>query len=345
MEGETAHISEDRAAAPSARPTIGSGPPSFAASSVLPPMAPPRVLVVDDDAALRAVLQEALEDAGMQVQAVDSGHACLEVFPKIHPDVVLLDAHMPDLDGFATCAQLQQLPGGASTPVLMVINLRDDASVERAFAAGVADVMPKPFQLTVLEHRIRRLAETRWARAILQASEERFTAIFSASPIAAAILSLADCRILEVNDSFLELLGYTRAEVIGSTSLVLGLWVDPEEHARMVAILEQQRRVRNMELRMRAKDGTVWHLLYSMEAISLAGEPCALAYAQDITGRKAAEDAMRTSEARFRSLFANAREAIYITNLDGKILDANQAALDLFGTTRVELLHLHATNF
>jgi PAS domain S-box-containing protein len=100
------------------------------------------------------------------------------------------------------------------------------------------------------------------------------------------------------------------------------------------------------ELRTRRQGGT-WRVLETT-ATNLLHDPAVqgvVLNSRDVTARKEAEAALQASEARFRSLFANAREAIFFTRVDGLILEANEAALDLYGTTREEMLQLRAVDF
>lgn len=121
------------------------------------------VLVVDDDALTRLQLRSLLQKEGYKIAEAINGEQALNVYSKIQPDIVLLDALMPMLDGFTCCSQLQTLPGGTETPVLMITALDDEASVERAFAAGASDYITKPINWQVLRQRVRRLLEARHA--------------------------------------------------------------------------------------------------------------------------------------------------------------------------------------
>lgn len=119
----------------------------------------PKILIVDDDRSTRLLLRRAMEGQGYQVVEVDDGKACLAAYSEIQPDMVLLDALMPVMDGFSCCRQLQQLPGSDCTPVLMITALEDQASVDRAFEAGATDYITKPIHWAVLRQRVRRLIE------------------------------------------------------------------------------------------------------------------------------------------------------------------------------------------
>lgn len=120
---------------------------------------PPLVLVVDDDKFMRLQLRRAMQLEGYQVAEATDGEQCLAETQRLHPDIVLLDAMMPVMDGFTCCTQLQSLPGGEHTPVLMITGLDDQQSVDQAFEAGATDYVTKPIHWAVLRQRVRRLLQ------------------------------------------------------------------------------------------------------------------------------------------------------------------------------------------
>ncbi|MDZ8186791.1 MAG: GAF domain-containing protein [Nostoc sp. ChiSLP02] len=126
------------------------------------------ILVVDDDRLMRVYLCELLKQAGYQVVEASNGLEAIATYIRLHPDIVLLDAMMPVMDGFSCCTQLQALPNGKDTPVLIISALDDGASVEKAFAAGATDFITKPIQWPILRHRLRRYLEARRVKQELQ---------------------------------------------------------------------------------------------------------------------------------------------------------------------------------
>ncbi len=104
----------------------------------------PRVLLVDDDEVNLLLTSIALRDRGFAITEASSGEQALQMMADWLPDVVVLDAVMPGLDGFATCQELRQMPGYESVPVLMLTGLDDDASITRAYEAGATDFFVKP---------------------------------------------------------------------------------------------------------------------------------------------------------------------------------------------------------
>jgi diguanylate cyclase (GGDEF)-like protein len=118
-----------------------------------------QVLIVDDDRSTRSTLRYTLQRDGFRVEEAADGAQALMMLKRFQPDVILMDAVMPVMDGFTACARMQELPGGTSIPVLMITALEDNSSVERAFAAGASDYIPKPIHYAVLSQRVRRIIE------------------------------------------------------------------------------------------------------------------------------------------------------------------------------------------
>ncbi len=126
----------------------------------------PLVMVVDDDKSMRMLLRLALEQEGYQVVEAQDGQACISAYKQHQPDLILLDAVMPVMDGFTCCTQLRSLSSNNSSnldgldigiPILMITALDDSDSVNRAFEAGTTDYITKPIQWSVLRYRVRRL--------------------------------------------------------------------------------------------------------------------------------------------------------------------------------------------
>ena len=140
-----------------------------------PPLAPaePRVLIVDDDEVTLLICMTALQARGFDTQQASGGDAALRRLSPWRPDIVVLDAMMPGLDGFETCRRLRATPGFESTPVLMLTGLDDDASIQRAFDAGATDFFVKSNLWTLLAQRLRYLLRSAANRIELEQSKAR----------------------------------------------------------------------------------------------------------------------------------------------------------------------------
>ncbi|MBW4677105.1 MAG: PleD family two-component system response regulator [Desmonostoc geniculatum HA4340-LM1] len=117
------------------------------------------VLIVDDEPFIRMILRNFLEREAYQIVEAQNGIEALSVFNQLHPDIVLLDAIMPDMDGFECCTQLQIIDSSKHTPVLMITGLEDEESVDRAFEVGAMDYVTKPIHWPVLRQRVKRLIQ------------------------------------------------------------------------------------------------------------------------------------------------------------------------------------------
>ena len=119
----------------------------------------PVLLVVDDDSVMRLMLRRALERDGYRVVEAADGQTAMAEFVKHQPDIVLLDAVIPGMDGFEVCRWLRAQSHGERCPCLLITGLNDDASVDRAFAAGATDFITKPIHWAVLRQRVRLLLQ------------------------------------------------------------------------------------------------------------------------------------------------------------------------------------------
>src|SRR5262249_51832582 len=114
-------------------------------SATQAPPSKPRVLVVEDDAALRSLAEQLLEEAGYDVKLAASGRAGLEALEKSVPDVIVLDIMMPDIDGREVCRQIRARNETKAVPVIFVSAVDDLQEKMRAFDAGGNDFVCKPY--------------------------------------------------------------------------------------------------------------------------------------------------------------------------------------------------------
>ncbi len=132
-----------------------------------------RVLLVDDDEVKLLLCTCALQARGFEVTSATEGEAALDMIDSLQPDLVVLDALMPGLDGFDTCRALRQRPGFEAVPVLILTGLDDEASIQRAFDAGATDFFVKSGQWTLLAGRLRYLLRSSRNRSELEQSKSR----------------------------------------------------------------------------------------------------------------------------------------------------------------------------
>ena len=176
-------------------------------------------------------------------------------------------------------------------------NSKDGREVIASTSAVVIDLDGEPCYLWAAND----ITERKHAEEALQASESRFSIAFNSNPMLATISMLEGGRFMAVNDSFISLTGYSRAEAVGHTALDLNLWPDPEDRRKVMDKLKKEKRVRDFEAKIRLKNGELRMLLLSVEKIELDGQVCLLHVANDVTQRNRAEEALRALSAKLRS--------------------------------------------
>lgn len=114
----------------------------------------PKILVVDDDPAIRNLIHRFLSQKKYQVDSAPDGKTATAVFEQFNPDLVILDVNLPDALGYNLCQEMQSRTG---VFVLMLTSRSDAADKIKGFEGGADDYLTKPFDLQELEHRVRAL--------------------------------------------------------------------------------------------------------------------------------------------------------------------------------------------
>ena len=114
-------------------------------------MALAKILIVDDDPAIRNLIQRFLSKQKYQVEAAEDGKTALTIFEQFNPDLVILDVNLPDATGYNLCEEMQKR---TKVFVLMLTSRADEADKIRGFAQGADDYLTKPFGLGELEVRV-----------------------------------------------------------------------------------------------------------------------------------------------------------------------------------------------
>ena len=162
------------------------------------------ILVVDDDLFMRKILVRYLERENYRVVEASNGMEALKLFTDRRPDIILLDAMMPVLDGFECCSQIQQLPDGDHTPVLIITALEDRHSVDRAYEVGASDYVTKPIHWAVLRQRVRRLLEQASLREQIEAANQQLAVFVTELQRLVAIDGLTQVANRRCLDEYLE---------------------------------------------------------------------------------------------------------------------------------------------
>ena len=133
----------------------------------------PIVLHVDDDAASLMMAEGALEEAGFDVVQAMNGQEAIDGFREHDPDLIIMDAVMPVMDGFESIARLRRLTAGAHVPILMITGLDDLDSITRAYDVGATDFLTKPINFFILPHRVQYMLRAKSTADALRSSEAK----------------------------------------------------------------------------------------------------------------------------------------------------------------------------
>jgi diguanylate cyclase (GGDEF)-like protein/PAS domain S-box-containing protein len=164
-------------------------------------------------------------------------------------------------------------------------------------------------------------------------SEEKFAKAFEACPLAASISTLATGRIIEVNGTYERLLGWSRDELVGRTSLEVGCWFDVSARDAWCEEIALCQRVIDYETVWMDKSGQAHDVLLSSELVDIDGERCILSYITDISVRRHVEANLRIAAAAFES-----QEGMLITDARGVILRVNRAFVESTGYSAEEVV-------
>lgn len=133
---------------------------------------PVTILVVEDNPVERQLVSRILRNSNFEIIAVDCGEVVMDAVVNYQPDLILLDALLPDIDGFRVCELLRAHPKGLFIPVIMLTGLDDVESIDRAYQAGATDFFTKPINHSLLVHRIRYLLRGRLLMEQLRLSQQ-----------------------------------------------------------------------------------------------------------------------------------------------------------------------------
>ena len=173
--------------------------------------------------------------------------------------------------------------------------------------------------------------ERDYAKRELRESERRFSTVFYSSPGCLAISRFADGRFLYVNDRFVSLFGYSRAETIGQTAIGLGLHAGPADRRDWTKLLDSSE-PEELEAVARTKSGELLDLLLWMGRVQVLGEDCILSIACDITGRKSTARKLAESERLLRIVLDTLPVGVAVVDRSSDVVLSNPASDRIWST-------------
>jgi PAS domain S-box-containing protein len=178
------------------------------------------------------------------------------------------------------------------------------------------------------------LTSRRRELAELEENEEKFSKAFKSTPSGIAITEIETGRFIEVNDSYCRLIGFSPEEVVGHTSLELGIWGSSEERSRRFRPLSTGGSLRDMEINAITRDGSRREVSVNADPIELGGRNCVISSVVDITERKE----LQRKQAQLAAIVESSEDAIIGKSMEGVITSWNGGAEKIFGYTAAEAI-------
>jgi predicted signal transduction protein with EAL and GGDEF domain/DNA-binding response OmpR family regulator len=255
----------------------------------------PKVLLVDDDEVNLLLTSIALRERGFAVTEATHGEEALRILGEWLPDVIVLDALMPGLDGFQTCREVRAMAGFESLPVLMLTGLDDDASITRAYEAGATDFFVKSTQWSLLSGRLLYLLRSSRTRQELERSKSKLARAQDLARMGSFDWRAAT-KSLVMSVEGLRVFGHGPGKIVGFRSLAHMIPVDERKSfMRLLREILGHSSVLFADVTATLADGR--QRIIHVEAEPEFNEHGAVAgysgIVQDVTDRRIAEDKIR----------------------------------------------------
>jgi len=181
---------------------------------------------------------------------------------------------------------------------------------------------------------VRDISELKQVQQQLRISQEKFAKAFHASPDGLLITRLRDGVILETNLGFSRITGYAIDQVVGRSTLEIGLWADPHDRQQMIEQVREHGALHDFRAWINTRDGQRRLGELSVQPILIDDEPCMLTIARDITEREQMQERLHQAA----TVFESTAEGVMITDLEQRITAVNRAFSDITGYSEAEAL-------
>jgi len=174
--------------------------------------------------------------------------------------------------------------------------------------------------------------------------EQKFKSVFMISTDAMYIATLEDGRIIEINNAYTKLFGYSREEALGKTSSQLNLYYNSEDRSKVVNEFNANNQISDLELKGRRKGGDLIIISLSARILEIDKRKLQVGVLKDITDAKHKEEALQKSESKYRRLHESMVDAFASTDMNGKITECNKSFTLMLGYTEEELYKMKYTD-
>ncbi|RMV75673.1 Sensory box/GGDEF domain/EAL domain-containing protein [Pseudomonas caricapapayae] len=225
---------------------------------------------------------------------------------------------------------LQQLQTGNIHNLEIPFRRKNGETFSGLMSAQPFEQSPTPAVLVI----VRDITQLKQAQKQLQLSEEKFAKAFHASPDGLAITRQQDGMLLEVNEGFCRITGYSEQHCLEHSTFDLGIWVDLSERSRLIEQLKRHGSVRDFKARLRNADGSIRLCELSSQPLVITGDDCLLTIARDITESRQMQEKLHLAA----TVFESTAEGVLITDTDQRINAVNRAFTEITGYSEAEAI-------
>lgn len=288
------------------------------------------VLLVDDDACFLKTSKQCLETQGhFQIDTASSVDEAMGKMEKAKYDVVVSDYQMPGKNGLQFLKELREKDN--IVPFIIFTGRGREEIAIKALNLGADGYFNKTGQPETvygeLAHGIGQAAEKSRAENAFRESEIRYRLLFRHSPVGAG-LAIPDGSVVDCNEAMQMILGYPLEEL--KKIKIVDLYVNPEERKLLTETVRRKGVATGFSAKLKRKDGTVFDAELNVALVHIEGKEYFQTALQDISARKKAEE-------RLRAILASSPDAIIISDLNGNIVDFNEATVGLTGYSTIEV--------
>ena len=305
------------------------------------------VLIVDDEYSIRVILSRKLEEDGYNCVIVSNGNEALETAATQSFDLMILDVKMPGISGLEVLSQVTT--NYPDTCVVMSTAVADGSTAVEAMKLGAYDYVTKPFDLDDLSIRVEKALDKKrleqenrdfklqLAEQALVESEDKFKRLLET--MSDGYFVIQDNSLIFFNEKSARMLGFEPEEIEGKPIFKLL----PSDIFNNLSEIHKQRLEGKKtpgvyETLMPRKDGTRSLVELSVKLITQDGRPAVSVLMRDISERRKAEEALRDSEEKYKSIFENANDVIVYYDLSGKVIEVNSGIKEITGYGPEEII-------
>lgn len=320
-------------------------PSIFENKPVIREPADKKILIVNDMPDQLELMRKLLRQAGYMVSTALSGREGVEATLSEHPDLIISDISMPELDGIEMCRLIRQHSAVGAIPILLVSAIRKDSeSVVAGLRAGADDFLEAPYDPLRLITKVAQLIERSEIEQRLNEAERRFCQLADNINEVFWLVDPNECRLLYVSRAYQVIWGRSCESLYQQPESYLEA-VHPEDRRQTRDAVARQKRGESTEAEYRIirPDGTVhWIHDRAFPIKDEQGEVSRIVgIAEDVTDRKRAEEALRRSEQAYHLLFDSNPQPMWVFDLVTLgFLEVNEAAIRHYGYSRQEFLSM-----